>query len=75
MKGNHAQAALLIGVFLLPISGLSEESPSMALLEFLAEDDVDESMLDRTESIKPESSEQNLIDTDETVTSGFGEER
>jgi len=74
MKGNYARTAILMGIFLLPLSGLAEESPSMALLEFLAEDDVEDSLLERTESIKQESSEQNLMDADEAASSDIGEE-
>ena len=75
MKNSRAKLTVLIGLFLLPLSGLAEDMPSMALLEFLAEDDVNESLLDGTEVVQSEVNEKNLIDADEAVAADFGEEK
>jgi hypothetical protein len=75
MKSSHARVIILMGIFLLPFSGLAEDMPSMALLEFLAEDDVDESLLDRSEAMQLEVNDKNLMDADETIAADFGEER
>jgi hypothetical protein len=75
MRSSRAKLAVLMGVFLLPLSGLAEDMPSMALLEFLAEDDVNESLLDGTEVVQSEVNEKNLIDADEAVAVDFGEEK
>jgi hypothetical protein len=75
MKNSHARVTVLMGLFLLPLSGVAEDMPSMALLEFLAEDDVDESLLDRSEALQLEVNDKNLMDADEAIAADFGEER
>mgnify|MGYP003386655501 CR=1 FL=1 len=75
MKNSPTKLIVLMGLFLLPLGGLAEDIPSMALLEFLAEDDVNESLLDSTEVVQLEVNEKNLIDADEAVAADFGEEK
>ncbi|PCH85666.1 MAG: hypothetical protein COB89_01750 [Piscirickettsiaceae bacterium] len=65
----------LMGLLLLPVSSWSEEPPSLAFLEFLGEDEIDNEELDNIKIVKQDSHTQQVTAGNERASSDMGDKQ
>lgn len=73
--GKPAITMSIMGLLLMPVSSWSEESPSLAFIEFLGEEDIDNEELDNIHIVKQDSHTEQVTVGSEQASPDMGDKQ